>query len=468
MRIGIGVTTHNRGDVARETIDRLRTLMPAGARLVVVDDASTAPFPGANYRFDQNAGIARAKNKCLELLADGCDHIFLFDDDTYPKVADWWKPYVESSEPHLMYVFTDFANGRQLGDTATVYDDGTHVAHSHARGCMLYFDRDVLDVVGGFDTAFGKWGWEHINLSDRIHHAGLTTFAYMDVCGSAALIHSGDEHVEVKTTVPNTTRGHHMARNEPLYRSRAGSGYYVEYRSDASWDAVVTCYFTGTPDPQRGECWEADESLLAPLVDSVFQCGTTGATTVLHDCFAEPATPRTYCAWRVPTGNLSPYWQRWVSIYQWLTRNPTVRNVWCVDATDVEMLRDPFPNMEPGVIYVGDESALTNIPWMRSNHPARFLQGFFAQHFNSPLLNCGLVGGSRENVMEFIREMLTLYAKNRGDVKFNRELSVGETDMGLFNYVCRTKFASRIEHGPKVNTTFKRYKDNGVAWWKHK
>lgn len=78
------ITTHNRRDIAEKTIAHIRDHTP-GAVIVIVDDASTEPFPGATFRFDQQAGIAKAKNKCLELLmATVVEHLFLFDDDTWP------------------------------------------------------------------------------------------------------------------------------------------------------------------------------------------------------------------------------------------------------------------------------------------------------------------------------------------------------------------------------------------------
>lgn len=465
MTIGIGVTTRNRPEALAKTLAQIAKHIPPGAVVQVVDDASDSPSRGTDFYFEHNVGIARAKNKCIELLMEqGCTDLFLFDDDTYPVVDGWWKPYVDSPQPHLMYVFVDFANGQKLGDTEVVYDDGSHVAYSHARGCMLYIHADCIDRVGGFDTAFGKWGWEHINYSDRVHAAGLTTFAYMGVAGSAALFHSGDEHKQVATTVGGAERNRQMRRNTALYNQRRGSGgYWCDY-SAGSADAVITSYFAGQPDPQRGECWPVNPGDLLPLSDSVLE--TSGLIVqILHDCFHGVTDSETY----VPNGGLSPYWQRWIAIYEYLRSNTHLRNVWCVDATDVKMLRDPFPHMDPGTIYVGDEPKTIQTPWMQQQHPAGFLQQFFRSHRTQTLLNCGLVGGSRENVMEFIRAMLDLWVKNRGDVKFGRERSVGETEMGLFNYVCYSEqFRERISHGPHVNTVFKKYKDNGGAWWMHK
>ena len=94
-KIGIGITTHNRYDIFKKSYDEINRFLPSGAVLVVVDDASDTPVKEATFRFNENVGIAKAKNKCFELLYDsGCEHFFLFDDDCYPLVEDWYKPYM--------------------------------------------------------------------------------------------------------------------------------------------------------------------------------------------------------------------------------------------------------------------------------------------------------------------------------------------------------------------------------------
>ena len=95
--IGVAITTHNRRDTALQTVATWKRMLPDGAIIIVVDDASVEPYPNADHRFDVNVGIAKAKNKCIELLIErGCDELFLADDDCYPTSLDWWKAYVES------------------------------------------------------------------------------------------------------------------------------------------------------------------------------------------------------------------------------------------------------------------------------------------------------------------------------------------------------------------------------------
>src|SRR5690606_10487418 len=144
-KIGVAITTHNRYDVFQKTLSEWKRFLPSGAVLVVVDDASEKLVPEATFRFEKNVGIARAKNKCFSLLQDaGCEHFFLSDDDTYPLVKDWWKPYVESKEVHLNYIFEDFVSTatKRLNDTLLLYSDDDIKAYSHVRGCLCYFHID--------------------------------------------------------------------------------------------------------------------------------------------------------------------------------------------------------------------------------------------------------------------------------------------------------------------------------------
>lgn len=217
-RIGIGVTTRNRPEVFRETIEHIHKYVPAGAVVVVVDDASDRPVEGATFRFTRQAGIARAKNKCLELLADeGVEHFFLFDDDCHPIVDEWWRPYVESPEPHLMYAW---------GDVHFQTDE--LVGYVWPKGCMLYAHRRVLERVGGMDPRFGVWGLEHMSWSDRIHAAGLTTCRYQDVPGSEKLFRALDrEDPSFPSSVPLETR---LAANVRLAEEMRDADVFVPYR----------------------------------------------------------------------------------------------------------------------------------------------------------------------------------------------------------------------------------------------
>ena len=461
--VGIAITTRNRRDVYDHTLSEFQRLTP-GALIVTVDDASDKPIEGA-IRFDENVGIARAKNAGITALMDaGVDHLFLADDDTYPLAEEWWRPYVESPELHLMMLFKDVDRRKRLETPPTVYEDDRHVAMSHPRGCLLYVHRSAVQRVGGMRPEFGTWGYEHVEYSARIHAAGLTTHRFQDVKDSGRLLYSMDEnyvdHPGFKRAVDPSVRQEHLARNETLYEQYRDSTDFVPYREPR--DVVITCLFTGRPDPQRGTRMKADSSLLTELRKSI-----KGATLVVtHDELPDFDDQGTEFVRASNTINV--YFQRHISAWQYLREHPEIRWVWCVDGTDVKMLHEPWEHMQPGRLYLGSEPAVVSIPWMRDNHPAAAVQSFIAEHPTKQLLNAGLIGGDRDTVMAFLHDLFSLHADNAEAVARGTDMDLGIGDMGALNYVAWTKYSDRLEWGSMVNTVFKANQPTEFSWWMHK
>jgi glycosyltransferase involved in cell wall biosynthesis len=453
-KICIAFSEYNRYEIFRESYEATLKLLPPNCEVVVVDDGSAKPFKEATFRFKTNQGIAKTKNKCLELLyLKGCEHIFLFDSDTYPIKEDWWKPYIESKEPHLMYIFKDFANGRSLNDTKLIYQDNEKVAYDHPRGCMLYLHRSCLDKVGGMDIVFTKWGFEHGNLSDRIFMSGLTSFRYMDVVNSKGLFYSDDEQTcNAHSTVVGKERRECINANKQLYEERKFKSYYAPFIEKKN--AILTCFFNGVTDPQRGNKWVADIEPLKPLIKSLK--GTK--LIVFHDCLDVEDTESVQYI-KVST-SLSPYFQRWITYREWILQNKDEYNsVFCVDATDVEVLREPLWDELGENIWVGDEDELVGCQWMRNHNKGEALKKFVEENKNKQLLNAGILGGKVEIVSEFIRQM----------IDFMHYEDAGQIDMGLLNYIAYNNWNDKIRTGRQVCTIFKKNEiNNQVAWFKHK
>lgn len=484
--IGIGITTKNRREVFDKTFiewckHTSNDVPGVRFKIFIVDDGSALPLIEAQnnhfyYRFNQSVGIARAKNKCLEIMEmSGCTHFFLSDDDFYPTSPDWWRPYIQSREPHLMYIFQDFSTRMKVNDTAVIYQDNDIKAFSHPRGVLLYATKEVLHKVGGMDSEFGKWGWEHPEWSDRIYNAGLTTFKYMDVPNSAQLFHCMDEHQEVKSTVWGKDRMAAIQRNLPIYQSKKGSSAFVEYRERGGMDIVLTSYFTGVVDPQRGEKWIPDEQLIASLINSSNVCNCE--LVILHDELRDHVLETQYVD-HYPGSNfisliktpatINPYFQRWISYRKYLIDNrDKLRFVFCTDATDVEVLNSPFPHMHPGILYTGDEPGLIHNQWLFAHHRNPTLQAFFKQYHKLPILNAGLLGGDVDTIIRFCGAMIDKYMEYTADEQLRRLPGPGLTDMGIFNQVAYTG-GFQIEHGRRVNTIFKTYQKTGESWFRHK
>jgi len=224
--IGIGISTRNRHETFVKSYIEILNNTPYTAKIVVVDDASDIEPPFTTYRFEKNVGVAVAKNKCLELL-EGCEHIFLFDNDTYPLTPEWWIPYVDSDEPHLMYQFK--IPGKPKSDMRLLHEDENIKAYSNTRGAMIYLHRSAINTVGGFDNEYGTF-FEHPDLTNRIYNAGLTTHRAMDVVGSEKLLYCLDQDGAIESSIPDDVRQRNMAKNYRLYSKNKLSKAYKEYR----------------------------------------------------------------------------------------------------------------------------------------------------------------------------------------------------------------------------------------------
>lgn len=461
----VAITTRNRNDLVAYCVGEFRKHTNIDFPIIVVDDASDTPvaLDGVTvHRFDENVGIARAKNKCLELLMEtGADHFFLADDDCYPKAEGWHQPYVDSPYGHLCYLFKDVDRRKYLSTPPTLYDDGTHLAYSHPRGCLLYVDRPTVNTVGGMRPEFGKWGWDHVEYSSRIYNAGLIPFKFMDIVGSSGLWYSIDEHYVdhpgFTRAVDAKTRKELVVANEQLFNHFADSKDFVEYREQRN--PIVTCLFTGVKDPQGRPPMKPDRKLLSELLRSTRQ-----DTVVLHNEVLQPVDfhdPAWVSTEQIQLDTvMDVYHARWFHYWRWLKDNENVRMCWFVDGTDVEMLHTPFPHMRDGVLYVGSESTVVGCEWMAMGHAAS--RDWITTHAGHTLLNAGLVGGDRVTVMEFMHRLIGLWATDHANGMHD-----AKGDMAHFNRAAYSM--PQVEFGPQINTVFKAYDhDNKYAYWRHK
>lgn len=217
--ISICISTRNRPNEFKRVIDSIKKHTHCEYQLVVVDDASEVPYYDSNYRFGQRSGIPAVKNKCLELVK--YDHIFLFDDDTYPIADDWWKPYVNSGKNHLCYTFLSKYKVK----------DGFTYSHL-GNGCMMYLTRKCLDVVGGFDWRFGLGKYEHVNLSRRIFNTGLTEAPFMDVLGSEQLLYCLDQQKGFKRSFTREEIHQQFNYGAAHHRATLNSKEYINFNKN--------------------------------------------------------------------------------------------------------------------------------------------------------------------------------------------------------------------------------------------
>ena len=128
---------------------------------------------------------------------------------------------------------------------------------------------------------------------------------------------------------------------------------------------VINTLFTGPRAPQRNERMPAEPGRLARWSTSI-----KGAeAVVLADQLT--SSPPGASLIKVPEVAMNVYFRRWLHIWQHLRDHPEYNFVWCTDGTDVEMLREPWSDMVPGMVYVGSEPKTYADAWARQHHPER-------------------------------------------------------------------------------------------------
>lgn len=214
--ISICITTRNRPEAFSFVLSKIMQHIKCEYQLVVVDDASDTPYCNTSFRFNERVGIPAAKNKCLELAKH--DHIFLFDDDTYPISDEWYLPYINSGKEHLCYTF--------LAKNKVKEGFKYHIL---GNGCMLYVTRKCIDTIGGFDWNYGLGKYEHVDFSRRIHNSGLTESIFMDVENSSELLRCMDEKKEIQRSFTPIEIRTLLSSGDKYFRKNRLSKEYINY-----------------------------------------------------------------------------------------------------------------------------------------------------------------------------------------------------------------------------------------------
>lgn len=209
-RVGVAISTHKRPAILSRALAQWGLYLPDV--LVVNHDVE-----GRGVAWTKNLGIAG-------LMDAGCDHLFLADDDVWPRRAGWAEPYMHHPEPHLMHCW---GRDRYERDDKAL---GVSV-WSWPKGVILYAERRVIDRVGGMRPDFGRWGGEHGEWSIRIHNAGLTTHTFQDVlCARSGLWTALDMSASHKSVVPKAERIESSRHHDRLLAKYAGTTDFVDYR----------------------------------------------------------------------------------------------------------------------------------------------------------------------------------------------------------------------------------------------
>lgn len=204
--IGIGVTTTpNRSYLVDEWLKEFEKVKPENYHLHIYEDF--------HYK-----GVAYSKNQNLKSL-QGCDYIFLFDDDCYPIKENWTEFFINSKENHLLYLADYHFKLGEIKNIELFKDCG---------GVFMYFTKETFLKVGYFNPEYSQYGFEHAGLSHRIYRAGLTHSPYQQLKRTKDYLFSYDYQSAIQSSIPDYKKQRLIEENRKTFIKEISSNkiYY--------------------------------------------------------------------------------------------------------------------------------------------------------------------------------------------------------------------------------------------------
>jgi hypothetical protein len=249
-KIGIGITTHNRSILLEEVIKNIvKNTSHINKIIVVIDDNSNyenksknkiiSKKYGINYSYNEvNLGISKSKNKCIESLED-CDYIFLFDDDCYPIVDNWWLPFIEASKEfnfgHFSLTFDKNYQGRPNGNNLIKEIKRNNIIieeYSNPCGILLFMTNECINKIGGFDNNYDIYGKEHVGYSIRCKNIGMTEYNFLSVKDTLKYFYSYDYESKISSSIKYERKKQSRAINDLVFEVEKKSFNYKFYKKE--------------------------------------------------------------------------------------------------------------------------------------------------------------------------------------------------------------------------------------------
>ena len=199
IKIGIGVTTTpNRKEFAENWIKKFEEVRPDNYHLHIHEDV--------HYK-----GVAYSKNQNLKTL-QGCDYIFLFDDDCYPIKKGWAEFFINSRQNHLL-----FLNYKHFLLQRIDYHNYYLETYKDCGGVFMYLTKEAFNKVGYFNSEYGQYGFEHAGYSNRIFKAHLIPWMYQQLENTSDYLMALDYSSKIKSSIPDYKKLKLIEENRKIF-----------------------------------------------------------------------------------------------------------------------------------------------------------------------------------------------------------------------------------------------------------
>lgn len=215
-KVGVGVITMQNRQIKSEL---LNLISGPTAFYVHVDHERNGPGYG--------------RNECIKNLYDSdCDHIFLFDDDTFPVIKGWQDYFIEWATRNHIESFA-YPNRAKFGEPVAKEGD---VEYWHwCTTPFQYLSRKMVDTVGYYNTAYDRYAYEDLAYLYRARVSGLCGYGIGDAAPEKVdtYIHSmdflgGDNDFSVEANMSLKTKDDYAELNHGVFQQEVSSGilYY--------------------------------------------------------------------------------------------------------------------------------------------------------------------------------------------------------------------------------------------------
>ena len=194
--IGVGVSTFNRESTLQILCGSLDKCDNIDSRIIINDGLpfEYMTYYGRTIHNETNLGVGKSKNKALRYLLDqGCDHIFLIEDDIHIKDPTVFKKYIQASKVSGIQHFNFSQHGmmnKTFDGSKTPnprliidYKSSQIALYPHCVGAFSYYSRKCLEDVGLLDERYYN-ACEHVDHTYEIikkgYHPPFWYFADID------------------------------------------------------------------------------------------------------------------------------------------------------------------------------------------------------------------------------------------------------------------------------------------------
>ena len=221
---------------------------------------------------------------------------------------------------------------------------------------------------------------------------------------------------------------------------------------------IFSCYFTTKKDPQRDRFWNGDDiGVIKEWYESVERLDLEAV--IFHDHCSDDfirklSTDKISFTHYKPIGDIMN--AKWKCMKYYLSDHPLIRNLFITDISDVVIMKDPFNLIEGDELICGsEEETIGKSKFMRESQRRIFNKLMYKDNM---MLNCGIVGGRRDTVIQLLDEMIKLFTKTGNRI---------HSDMVVFN---QAVYDNRIKvlAGSRVHSKFYAEENEGEFYFKHK